>query len=113
MIVVKINVDGDRIIDVEAKGHSGYAKYGKDIVCSAVSAVVQTALLGLIDFSSGKVEYVLNNEEGYLKFSVPEPCSEKENIEQQAILKTMQLGLRDIERGYGAYLKTEVKQLCL
>jgi uncharacterized protein YsxB (DUF464 family) len=29
------------------KGHAGYAEYGQDIVCASVSAIIQTALLGL------------------------------------------------------------------
>jgi uncharacterized protein YsxB (DUF464 family) len=45
-----INVDvkmksGDMVIDV--KGHAGYAPHGQDIVCAAVSAILQTAVLGL------------------------------------------------------------------
>lgn len=109
MIVVKISVKEEKIVRVEAKGHAGFAKHGKDIVCSAVSAIIQTALIGLINFSSCKVSYEKNDENGYLRFIVPEPLTETEGIRQQTILKTMLLGLQDIERGYKAYLKTEVK----
>ena len=109
MIVVRISVKEEKIVQVEAKGHAGFAKHGRDIVCSAVSAIIQTALIGLMDFSSCKVSYEKNDENGYIKFIVPEPITETEGIRQQAILKTMMLGLQDVERGYKAYLKTEVK----
>ena len=36
----------------EASGHAGFAKRGKDIVCSAVTIVLKTALLLLSDLSS-------------------------------------------------------------
>lgn len=109
MIVVKISVKDEEITGFEVKGHAGYAKHGRDIVCSAVSAIVETALLGLIDLSTGKVEYIRNDETGYLSFTVPAPATEEEKMKQQAVLRTAMLGLQDIERGYKAYLKTEVK----
>lgn len=46
--MIRVNAkleSGDIIIDV--KGHSGYAPHGQDIVCAAVSAILQTAVLGL------------------------------------------------------------------
>ncbi len=92
------------------KGHAGYAKFGKDIVCSAISSIAGTALLGLIAVSSQKVEYVQNDEEGYLKFDVPKALSREEEIKQDAITETMLLGLRDLEKGYQSFinLKEEV-----
>lgn len=108
MVTVEVRMRGDEIVGVEAKGHAGYAKFGKDIVCSAASAVMQTALLGLIDVSGARVEYKIG-EDGYLKFTVPEPQDKEEGIRQQAIVRTMMLGLRDLEKGYKAYLRMEVK----
>lgn len=46
--MIKVNVkmnSGDIVIDV--KGHAGYAPHGQDIVCAAVSAILQTAVLGI------------------------------------------------------------------
>lgn len=94
---------------VEIKGHSGYARSGKDIVCGAVSAITQTALLGLMEVSTQKVDYIKNDEEGYLKFFVPKSFEETEKIKQQTILETMIIGLRDIQKGYNAFVKVEVK----
>lgn len=37
------------IVLVESIGHTGYAEEGYDIVCAAVSSVLQTALLGLLN----------------------------------------------------------------
>lgn len=109
MISILISKGTNGIELVEIKGHSGYAKSGKDIVCSAVSAVAQTALLGLIKVSKGKVDFTRNDEAGYLKFSVPKYESEIENIRQQTILETMEDGLSDIQKGYNAFVKVEVR----
>lgn len=109
MISVIINRETQGITNVEINGHSGYAKYGKDIVCSAVSAITQTALLGLKEVSSRKVDYTINEETGYLQFSVPQYESDIENIKQQTILETMVIGLRDVQKGYSAFVKVEVR----
>lgn len=105
MIEISISYKGNKIKEVVCSGHSGYAEKGKDIVCSAVSAIVQTALLGLIEISEEKVLY--NRKDGYLKFVCPSAKSEKEDIRQDAILKTMYLGLRDMQNGYKALIRME------
>ena len=108
MIKVKVKKTGDSITCVEVSGHANYARSGKDIVCSAVSGITYTALLGLIEFSTRKVEYVVNDENGYMKFIVPVAESEEEEIRQQTILRTMIIGLQDLEKGYKAYVNVEV-----
>ena len=105
MIRITLTKKDDRIRKVEIKGHAGYAKYGKDIVCSAISSIACTALLGLIEFSDREVEYV--KEEGYLFFSVPDADSPEEALRQDTILKTMELGLKDVQEGYKAFVKME------
>ncbi|HKL73633.1 MAG TPA: ribosomal-processing cysteine protease Prp [Clostridia bacterium] len=109
MISIIISKGTQGIEAVEIKGHSGYAKSGKDIVCSAVSAITQTALLGLKEVSTREVDFTINNEVGYLKFSVPQFSSEIEKIKQQTVLETMVIGLRDIQKGYDAFVKVEVR----
>ena len=113
MINVKIHCREEDIVAVEGKGHAGYAKHGRDIVCSAVSAIVQTALMAIIDISGENVRYTLNEEKGYVYFEVPEPKDGEEKIKQQAVLKAMKLGVEDIEKGYSPYVKTEVIKECL
>ena len=58
MIRIKLTKKDNVIEKVEIKGHADYADYGKDVVCSAVSSIACTALLGLIEFSSRKFKYI-------------------------------------------------------
>ena len=37
----------DGHMELKAAGHANYAEHGKDVVCAAVSSIMQTALLGL------------------------------------------------------------------
>lgn len=100
---------GEEIKEVTAQGHAGYAKYGKDIVCSAASAIMQTALLGLIDVYGEGQKYEVNDENGYLHFVTPKEKNETDRIKEQAVLRAMYLGLKDLESGFKAHVKVEVK----
>ena len=41
MTAVVFRMEDDRITGFEAKGHSGYAEAGEDIVCAAVTSAVR------------------------------------------------------------------------
>ena len=41
MTTVVFRMEGDRITGFEARGHSGYAEAGADIVCAAVTSAVR------------------------------------------------------------------------
>ncbi len=88
------------IVALEVKGHTGYAVEGSDIVCAAVSALTQNALLGIKQVA--KIETEDSISEGYLKFTLS-----KTNVESNAILETLYLGLKDLTKGYAHYIKME------
>ena len=50
MTTVVFRMEGDRITGFEARGHSGYAEAGADIVCAAVSTLVNTLAGALAAF---------------------------------------------------------------
>ena len=109
MTTVTVLYNGARIVGFRAKGHAGYAEHGEDIVCAAVSAITQTALIGLtetiscpckVDISDGKLELMI------------EPSAEAETREKaELILGVMLSGLRSIESQYDNYLKVKKKEV--
>ena len=105
MITVTVTRAGRRVNRVEIKGHAGYAKFNKDIVCAAISSIAQTALLGIMKYSDNKVDYTMG-EDGYLRFTVPDGDN---NEVVDAIVETMILGIKDVEAGYGTFVKLEEK----
>jgi uncharacterized protein YsxB (DUF464 family) len=60
-------------------------------------------MLGLMDISDVKYQ----RREGYLSFTCPEAKTPEDGIKQQAILRAMYLGLKDMQRGYKAFIKME------
>ncbi|QHZ55806.1 ribosomal-processing cysteine protease Prp [Brevibacillus sp. NSP2.1] len=66
MIKVKAYLDNGEM-KIHAVGHAGYAEHGKDIVCAAISTIMQTALLGIQAVAQQYPEYVsleIQSEEG-------------------------------------------------
>ena len=63
MTVITVLYNGDNIVGFVAKGHSGYAKHGEDIVCAAVSALTQTAYLGLEKLVKAEMEFHIKDGE--------------------------------------------------
>lgn len=57
MIAIKYARTGDEHA-LLISGHAGAAARGRDIYCAAVSAIFQTALLGLIAIAKKHPEYV-------------------------------------------------------
>lgn len=98
MITITMHRDKkDRYTGFTIKGHADYDEAGSDIVCAAVSALSQTALLGLMQYASHDVPYEVND--GFLSVQVPKPCEAS-----QIILGTMVAGLEPIVRQYGEYV---------
>jgi len=90
-IVIKKNNSGFLV-----EGHANYAENGADIVCASVSAITQTALSGIIDYTQPSFAM----KDGYLEVDLHET-----SIETTAILKAMEKGLREIRSLYSDYIQ--------
>ena len=49
--------------EIRLNGHAGYAKRGNDIVCAAVSALVQTLIYSLEELAIDEIEIVTKNNQ--------------------------------------------------
>lgn len=90
------------ITGFKVTGHAGFNTQGKDIVCSAVSALAQTALLGLLNVAEVDVSYKI--DEGYLKCSLKNELTDRKRIMCDAIFGTMYEGLKSIKESYIKYI---------
>lgn len=96
------------IVEVEAQGHSGYGEAGEDIVCAAVSTLLQSALLGLLQVVGINVKYSVDEEKGSLRFTLPKEISQEERHDADIVLNTMVCGIKDIYTEYSDYINLEV-----
>jgi uncharacterized protein YsxB (DUF464 family) len=80
------------------------ASSGEDVVCAGVSAVAQTALLGLDAFLPGGFDWRMRAD-GRLECFLIKKLSDEGQKASAIILGTLKLGLESIENSYGKYIK--------
>jgi uncharacterized protein YsxB (DUF464 family) len=95
MTTVRFLERGGRLYGFCASGHAGYAPEGEDIVCAAVSALTQSALLGLGEVLKAPVEWSRDEGKGALSAFVAESTEGTE-----LLLRTLEAGLRNIAGQY-------------
>lgn len=100
MINLTILKSNDAITTIQAKGHSGYAVAGQDIVCSAVSTIMQTTLNGLLEVVKVDVDYQIDEQIPFLRISVNE-----KDKQAQILMKSAYLALKQIAGDYKNYIK--------
>lgn len=83
---------------IEISGHANFAEYGKDIVCAGVSALVETALLGLKNVACLEPKVV--KKSGYVSIFIAEDEPIDELQKADVILQTLYLGIEDISKTY-------------
>ncbi len=88
----------DAIHGFSIKGHALYGDPGEDVVCAAVSAVSQAAVLGLEEHVG--LELTVEIEEGSMWCRLPLGIGEEKSIRAQAILHTMFLAIKSIAQDY-------------
>lgn len=107
MVIVTVTRDvKGKIVQFEATGHTDFAKSGEDIVCAGVSSLLQTTILGLRDYL--KIDLEINKGKGNLRVKISQQFKRFEQFKQlsaEAILETMVLGLKAIEKEYKGYMK--------
>lgn len=102
MTSVEILRDTDKkIFEFRSRGHSGYAEEGKDIVCAGVATLLQTAVLGLEEYL--KLDPKVKQEKGLLHCQLERDIFLNREID--AVLETMVLGLKALERQYPNHLR--------
>lgn len=100
MIIIQLERNrGRQFSGFVISGHAEYSEAGSDIVCAAVSALSQTALLGLLHYIPQNVIYHMEEENGFLTVRVEKCCEVS-----QVIFHTMVLGLEQIAQQYPSYV---------
>jgi uncharacterized protein YsxB (DUF464 family) len=105
LITIHLQKTAHSITEVTVSGHGDGIK-GEDIVCSAVSALAQTALSGLLHY--GKEDVISRMRKGEMLIRVKENASKEHREAFNIILSTLYLGLENIRRNYPERVSLEV-----
>ncbi|HXM18269.1 MAG TPA: ribosomal-processing cysteine protease Prp [Candidatus Tumulicola sp.] len=98
-LAVSIERHAGRVVGLRVTGHAGFGLSGKDIVCSAVSALVLSAANGLKQRAGADVR-VLDDADGEYRLDLL-----RGDARAQAILESVVDGLRAIARSHPGHLK--------
>ncbi|HPI97623.1 MAG TPA: ribosomal-processing cysteine protease Prp [Synergistales bacterium] len=99
MVTIKIEYKGSQVFSISFSGHSGWDEHGKDIVCAAISTLLQTLVIGMEDVL-GKAaihkEIDLQEDTPFARIWIPLPYGDKEEI----LVDTISRSLKEIARSY-------------
>lgn|SRR5574344_784086 len=73
-------------------GHAESARYGKDIVCAAVSILVLNTMNSIEAFTQDKIKYDYDEKSGYINFKFVSEISSESKI----LMNSLVLGLTGI-----------------
>ena len=112
MTKVKIFKDKSNIWGFEVSGHSGYARQGSDIVCSAISTLSQSICVGLDNVLNLKPDVIIDEKKAFLKCVLPKDLTIEQNEKAQVLLKTFEESVKLLLSGdkkLKKYISLEVK----
>jgi uncharacterized protein YsxB (DUF464 family) len=96
----------NRLSSVFAEGHAGWADAGEDLVCAAVSAILQAAWGGLTDHAHVAVDGERTG--GRLAMRWPEDARDREDV--KAIVATAELAVVQIATQYPKHVRAKDAQ---
>ena len=108
MTCVKLYKRNGGIYRLVCDRHTDYGNSGEDIVCAALSSIVQTAALGVLQVAGVKAELIRRDDEGYFELVLPANMSEKQAHDSKVILDTLALGVSDLYSGFSDFIELEV-----
>ena len=97
MTTIRIWKKDNNISAVEAYGHAGYAKFGKDIVCSAISILMTNTVNSIESLTDDKIVITADDKTGLIRFVFEGTPSEASIL----LVKSLLLGLKQIQAEYG------------
>jgi uncharacterized protein len=108
--VIKVTFYRDsfnRLSSFYADGHADFAEAGDDIVCSAVSSVLQAARLGLEMYA--RIPLDLEQKPGHLRITWPD--NKRNDPAVNAIVETARLSVEQIARQFPENVECNIEAL--
>ncbi len=106
MIDIRIEKSGKSYRRLTLDGHAGFADYGNDIVCAAVSMLVINTINSIERFTDDGMYVDSNEEKGFIDCSFPEGLSHDGNL----LMDSAGLGLSAIADQYPDNVSIEFKE---
>lgn len=112
MIKVILKTKDKNIVGFQVSGHAGYAEYGKDIVCSAVSVLSINAINTLEEILKLKEEIKYYLEDNFIDLDlVTDKLDDKKMHDTQLTLKSFEMGITSVLKEYQESVELYYKEV--
>lgn len=108
MIKVTFYYKNGELVGFQSKGHAGYDDFGKDIICAAVSTLVNTTANAIKCLTEDAFSYEENEKRAVIELIVRE---EKPSDAVSVLLKAFRLGIENVQKGNSRYLRVISKEV--
>ncbi|MDD3401157.1 MAG: ribosomal-processing cysteine protease Prp [Eubacteriales bacterium] len=109
MVTVTTLRENGEPVGFRLKGHAEHGDYGYDLVCAAISGVVQTTILGITEVLKADAGFSL--EENNTSCVLSKDATEDEQRDTALLINTMLKGLEAIENAYPGTLKFDIREV--
>lgn len=100
MLKVKVEKNNNSFSKISLIGHTGYASYGKDIVCSSASSIMITTVNAIMMFDKTYITYEQKKDLFIIKIN-------KNNEIVDKLIKNMLNMFKDLADDYPENIKIE------
>lgn len=100
--MTKVNVvqdSNDIIVNIHINDHAGFAEYGNDIVCAAISSIIFGTLNALVHYGCNQKQIIVDDSKASIHISL------NDENDLQVVAQTMLIQLQTIQESYPDYIK--------
>ena len=105
MTTVTFHTEGSAIIGFDAKGHSGFAQEGEDIVCAAVTSAVRLVECTVNDVMGLCAAVKIREQDAFISLRLPGGLSAQADSTCQALLTGLMVYLTELHDEYPDYIE--------
>ena len=107
MTRVTVEYEGDLVRRLACEGHAGDAAEGENVVCAAVSVLMQTCVNALERVAGVIPLTTVDERRALIAVELPKAAAQQAH-DAQTILRTTVLGLTDISHEYPRLVKLKI-----
>ena len=100
MTEVIFHTEASRIVGFEAKGHSGYAEEGEDIVCAAVTSAVRLTECTINDVLGLEASVKVRQKDASISLKLPGSLGQTNESTCQALLTALMVYFTELREEY-------------
>ena len=104
MTEVIFHTEASRIVGFEAKGHSGYAEEGEDIVCAAVTSAVRLTECTINDVLGLEASVKVREKDTSITLKLPSSLGQTNESICQALLTGMMVHFVQLAEEYPEFI---------